>query len=189
MSLAEYGCVGDGVISTHSGRMFNVLDPQPENLDIQVIAHALSQINRFGGHTTYPYSVAQHSVHCASIAEDRHGGILSALLLLHDAAEAYCGDFVRPMKKIVKPLYGPVESALQSAVWQKWVGRDPTHEEQGIIHQIDAEMVVAEGIAIVPGSHTWTKGTIKPAPVNIRRWAPELAKEQFLLWCKQLGIR
>ena len=44
---------------TVSGRQVNLLYPKPEMIDLGDIAHALSRIQRFAGHTTVPYTVAQ----------------------------------------------------------------------------------------------------------------------------------
>ena len=41
-------------ISTFTGRHFNYTAPSVEDVDIRDIAHALSQINRFCGHTHWP---------------------------------------------------------------------------------------------------------------------------------------
>ncbi len=67
--------------------------------DIKEIAHALSLICRFNGHTIRHYSVAEHSLLVASEIE-RCGHSVEAQLagLLHDVAEAYIGDFVSPLK-------------------------------------------------------------------------------------------
>jgi 5'-deoxynucleotidase YfbR-like HD superfamily hydrolase len=81
-------------IQTYTGHAFPVLAPSPHDIDILDIAHALSNIGRFGGHSKSFLSVAQHSV-----LVSRHVPEEFALAaLLHDAAEAYVGDMVRPLK-------------------------------------------------------------------------------------------
>ncbi len=39
-------------------------------VSVQDVAHALSQINRFTGHARRPYSVAEHSLLAAQIARE-----------------------------------------------------------------------------------------------------------------------
>lgn len=68
-------------------------------VSLQDVAHALSQINRFTGHARRPYSVAEHSLLAAQIAQEM-GAPPSAQLacLLHDAHEAFIGDLGSPVK-------------------------------------------------------------------------------------------
>jgi hypothetical protein len=47
-------------ILTAAGREFDLLQPHRSEFGIDEIAHALSQICRFTGHTRTHYSVAQH---------------------------------------------------------------------------------------------------------------------------------
>lgn len=69
------------------------------DFDIRAIAHALSHINRFTGHTIRPYSVAEHSLLCADIAEHLSVPARGQLcLLMHDAHEAFTGDTSSPAK-------------------------------------------------------------------------------------------
>lgn len=83
-------------ILTHSGRKFWPLDPNPDDVCIEDIAHALARTCRFGGHCEPSYSVAQHSVLVSHICRKR-----DALWgLMHDAAEALSGfgDVAKPVK-------------------------------------------------------------------------------------------
>jgi len=98
MNAAEQR-VGDWM-SMASGRVFWPLDPRADEVHIDDIAQALSNVCRFGGRCSEFYSVAQHSVWVARYVELRRPGrpLLALHALLHDAAEAYLGDVVRPLK-------------------------------------------------------------------------------------------
>lgn len=85
---------------TADGHEVSLQYPQPETFDIGHIAHSLAQINRFTGHASRPYSVAEHSLLVCDIAEryfglDVHGQLAA---LLHDAHEAYTTDLSTPAK-------------------------------------------------------------------------------------------
>ena len=84
----------DGWVPTFTGRKIYPLAPRPDDIDICDIAHALACINRFTGHASVPYSVAQHSVMVSRLVRPP----LWDAALLHDAAEAYLGDIARPWK-------------------------------------------------------------------------------------------
>lgn len=63
------------------------------------IAHSLAQINRFTGHASRPYSVAEHSLLVAAIAQSEGASpVLQLAALMHDAHEAYVGDMSSPVK-------------------------------------------------------------------------------------------
>lgn len=81
-------------VRTESGKLFDLLQPTTEMVDIRDIAAALAKLCRFNGHTQTHYSVAQHSVLVAELlpAEIRAYG------LFHDAKEAFIGDKVSPVK-------------------------------------------------------------------------------------------
>lgn len=82
------------------GHEFDLMDPQGADVDIQDIAHALSRIQRWGGHTIQPHSVAIHSIHCQEIAKSwGFGADYQMWALMHDGAEAYIGDIVHPFKR------------------------------------------------------------------------------------------
>ncbi len=107
-------------IQTFSGICFWPLDPRPEEIRIEDIAHALAMQCRFNGHCRAYYSVAQHSVLVAELVESVEPG--SALeALLHDASEAYLSDLPRPLK--VEPgmaFYLEAERRLQEVVFARF---------------------------------------------------------------------
>jgi hypothetical protein len=103
----------DGFIGTFSGLRFWPLFPNPDDIVIADIAHALSNQCRFGGHASKFYSVAEHSVHVSQLClpKDALWG------LLHDASEAYLVDLPRPLKQLPEfSAYREAERRLQRAV-------------------------------------------------------------------------
>ena len=108
-----------------SGRLFWPLDPLEHEIFIEDIAHGLSQICRFNGHTQAFYSVAQHSVLVSQLCPPA-----DALFgLLHDASEAYLGDVARPIKHSpVFAAYRGHEARLQQLVFHRFglAGPEPT---------------------------------------------------------------
>ena len=92
---------------TYSGRLIDVLNPNPSDISFLDIAHHLSHLQRFNGGTTRSLSVARHSLNVSSIVLDDTGSPLSALYgLLHDAHEYITGDITTPIKKAIKQISG-----------------------------------------------------------------------------------
>ena len=110
--------IGDWM-TTYTGRQFWPLDPRPEDVCIEDIAHALSMICRFGGHCRKFYSVAQHSCYVASLIPGPEKDGTSLAALMHDAAEAYVGDLIRPIKRSFTP-YHQVEAKVDAAIRQRF---------------------------------------------------------------------
>ncbi len=102
-------------IITHSGIEFDLSNPSPELVKIEDIAHALSQLCRFTGHTSCFYSVAAHSIQVSNLVPPEHA--LEALL--HDAAEAYVGDVSSPLKAML-PEYRMIEFKVDQAIRQRF---------------------------------------------------------------------
>lgn len=102
-----------------SGRSVELRCLAADDIALPDIAHALSLINRFNGHTVRPYSVAEHSLLVADIAE-RELGITSPHVLLaallHDAHEAYTGDMVTPMKQLLGAAWELEEARIERQV-------------------------------------------------------------------------
>lgn len=104
---------------TATGRDFHLSGAASlgNQIDLQDIAHALAQINRYTGHTTRPYSVAEHSLLVADIAQ-RAGAtpMVQLAALLHDAHEAYTGDVSSPVKWALGNAWTEFETTLERTV-------------------------------------------------------------------------
>lgn len=168
-------------VLTFSGHYLNVLHPDPVMISITDIAHALSQINRFGGHTREPYSVAQHSVLVSHLVPPQYR--LQALL--HDAAEAYLGDIVSPVKYVVgmEPLRD-MESTLQAAIFHKFgmgMAQDSTCLDA--IRHADLTMLATERRDLMPtDDEQWpVLAGIAPLKSRISPMDAYDAKTTFLL--------
>ena len=104
-------------IVTYTGKKFDPLEPNIEDIDIIDISHALSFVNRYAGHSKFPYSVALHSMMVSDMCSSEH----ALAGLLHDASEAYLGDICRPMKVTnVFAEYRKVEAHLQALIYKKF---------------------------------------------------------------------
>ncbi|CUV65201.1 conserved hypothetical protein [Sulfurovum sp. enrichment culture clone C5] len=103
-------------IITSSLKKFYFDDDIHDNIiDIRDIAHALSNICRFGGHIERFYSVAEHSVLVSKLVPKEH----ALAGLLHDATEAYMGDVVSPLKYLLDD-YKYYENKLSTAIEKKF---------------------------------------------------------------------
>lgn len=104
-----------GYIQTLSGKHFDYINATTDDIDIEDIANALSNICRFAGHLPEFYSVAQHSVLASQIVPPE----LALEALLHDAAEAYCQDIPAPLKALL-PDYRRIETEVDDLIRSKF---------------------------------------------------------------------
>jgi len=161
-------------ISTKDGEFFDFYNPKGYDFQIETIAHALSNICRYGGHSDFFYSVAEHSVLVSKIVP----ADLALCGLLHDASEAFVGDMPSPLKKLC-PDYRKIEESVQAEVARKFGLPYPFPEE---IHRADKEVYLAERLRVTPSApkdklwHTH----LKPASVDIKMYWPWAAKAKFL---------
>lgn len=105
---------------THTGRHFDVADPQPDMIDLNDIVVGLSNECRYAGQCLFFYSVAQHSELVSRIVPADYA--LEGLL--HDAAEAYIKDIPRPLKELL-PDYRQIEARVDAAIRARF-GLPPT---------------------------------------------------------------
>jgi hypothetical protein len=160
-------------MQTHTGKMFYPLEPRIDDIDLADIAHALSLLCRYGGHTKKFYSVAEHSVLMSELNICVH----PLWALLHDAAEAYLCDIPRPIKQSI-PEYKKYENRLLDMIGEKFeLGLYPADE----IHKYDSMMMAVEKRDILAKNIQW--GTILPEPedkIFATGWSWDKAEYCFL---------
>jgi hypothetical protein len=164
-------------IETASGLKFDVLNPRLEQITIEDIGHALSQVCRFAGHTKYFYSVAQHSYLGSFLVPEED----SLWFLLHDSSEAYIGDMSSPLKHLTEAgaAYLPIEMRIMRVVCEKFnlpLAQPPS------VHAADIVMLHAEKEQLM-GSVVWDRKwgkLIKPADVKIKELTPRKIEKLFL---------
>lgn len=131
-------------ITTYTKRHLMPAEPDPKDIVIEDIAHALSMMTRANGHFPEFYSVAQHCIHCFEEARARKYSKKVALAcLFHDASEAYLADITRPVKQYLKQ-YLTFEQILQNAIYLKFLGSLPTKEEELLISSVDDTLLYYE---------------------------------------------
>lgn len=179
-------------ILTFRGQYFDFLNPHLNEFDIRDIAHALSNVCRFAGHTREFYSVAQHSVMVARICmrTARPADVIDygRAGLLHDAAEAYIGDITSPLKQLL-PDYKVIEQRIEAALFNAF-GIDSLPEQTKLVKHADLVMLATEQRDLMaPHSDEWMLiSGIEPLPEIINPWYPEKAEREFLkLWDELRG--
>ncbi len=139
-------------LQTYSGKRVSVLNPQPEQIDINDIARGLSFQCRFNGQTTFFYSVAQHSFMGSQLASKYSlDKTLAKRFLLHDATEAYVGDLIRPVKRAL-PEFKTIEKRFKKAIALKFGIPEEDDEE---VHYLDNLMLAWEKKYLLPNSSAW----------------------------------
>lgn len=175
-------------IQTPSNRYFDLLNPDPNDIFIEDIAHALSHIARFSGNTREFYSVAQHCVLCSRINPSQ----MVFEKLLHDAAEAYIGDLVSPIKNLF-PGYKLIEDGIDKAIANRY-GLSCGFQSAVEVKRADLIMLVNEKRLLFPKNeqdhHEWAgvyqslkRLGIEPgeiARVEIDPWPAKQARQAFL---------
>ena len=177
-------------VETHSGRLVHFLSPQAEQITFGDIAWALSRASRFNGHTQgeHPYSVAQHSVWVAFIAQYFFDAnrVTTLQALFHDAHEAYTGDIATPLKTLPGILESikPVEQRLQQTIHAAFFIPEPTDNAIEIIKTADRYALAVEAHHLMGSNGKgWPCMVDLPPELLGLFWRPLPAQEAYeIFW-------
>lgn len=167
------GWVRGDWMQTYSGRRFYPMDPQPDEILVEDIAHALSLLCRYGGHVERFYSVAEHCVLMSEAVMPSNA--LAALL--HDATEAYVCDVPRPLKR-----YLPEYRAIEDKVWLAVAGRFGLDRDlDAEVNEADNRILLTERNELMPRAGRWGQDDdYTPLPVKVVGWSPAEAERRYL---------
>jgi len=168
-------------IQLYSGIDFYFLEPTPDKILIEDIAHTLSLLCRFGGHCREFYSVAEHSVRASNIVAPEH----AFEALMHDATEAYLVDMPRPIKHVLQG-YRDIEHNLDRVIREKY-GLPPEMSKE--VHLADNIMLATERRDLMPETVTPWMWLPEPYGSTIKPMSPKEAQEVFIQRYKELAVR
>ncbi len=185
-----------GWMQTFSGKRFHPLEPVPSEIELVDLAHGLANVCRYAGHTNRFYSVAEHCVwvsHYVELAAHQSG--LSAATckayareaLLHDSAESYIGDMIRPLKHQPEMLeFRLAEARIESAVFERF-GIKSTPASHEAIKSVD-DRILRDEIDTLKADPTMYADlvTLAPLGVQLQCWSPAVAKQEFLARYREL---
>ncbi len=167
-------------IETATGTRFHPLAPIMNDIWIEDIAHSLANICRFNGHVREFYSVAEHSIRVSWLLENwGEDEDVQFWGLMHDASEAYIGDWATPLKQSeIGDGYLQVEHNLMRTICRRFSLTETMPEP---VKVADAVMLATEARDLMPNKpEHWRGLVVKPDDEHIAAWSPKEAKQHFL---------
>lgn len=181
-------------MQTACGGALPLIGVQARHIDWRDVARGLALTCRFAGQMRdcRVYSVAQHSV-LVSEALEEHGAQAALYGLLHDAHEAYLGDWTSPLKQALAALEGGAEMrALEWTVAKAIHGVaglafPPPEPIAGMVKRADLAALATERRDLLSDLRAGVRAAgfdwqalPEPWPDRIRPIAPEFAEQRFL---------
>ena len=165
-------------MNTYTGNKIDPMNMTTSDISIQDIAHALSLTCCGGGHVSYFFSVAQHSINCMNEAKARGWSErLQLACLLHDASEAYISDIIRPVKAHLSN-YLEIESSIMNVILERFGLADLSEEENAMWKQIDDDMMNFELKNLMKGEAHRNTDNLSSVPAVAERCRTDFADIQ-----------
>jgi hypothetical protein len=160
---------------TASGALIDLLTPDPAMVDVRDIAHSLARLCRWNGHVRAPIlSVAQHSVMVSEVVPPA----LALAGLLHDAAEAYLGDVIGPLKPLF-PAFVDLERRWALVIGERFGLGTQLADLAPEVVEADARMLATERRDMVAPNKRFTLVAV-PYDFKIGYMGLEYAEDAFL---------
>lgn len=181
---------------TQSGREHILSGPaatHPDNVpSLREIAHSLAQINRYTGHASRPYSVAEHSLLVCMFAKaDGASNALCFAALMHDAHESIVGDMSSQVKIEIGEVWAAFEWKHQRHLLEQYDLLEVYAEHKAAIKRWDLMALATERrdlMAYTPGISTpWpvldTAGAqVLPEAINLNAKQRQLNTWETWAW-------
>lgn len=129
---------------TYTGKKIDPYLLTPKEVEVNDIIHPLAYQCRYNGHSAGFLSVAAHSCEVVEWLR-RHGASKHEQLagLLHDGAEAYIGDMIRPLKKRPEfEHFSKLDDFVTGVILTAF--KLPFTELPAIVHEADREVTNVE---------------------------------------------
>jgi len=177
----DLAAINNAWIYTYTGKELHPLSASPDQICIRDIAHALSRMCRFNGHTDLHYSIAQHSISVSQYCDPK-----DALYgLLHDASEYAISDLVSPIKRTaVFDIYREYERTLQATIYKKF---GILENEPKSVKEADLRILSTEALSLLkqPLPKKWILPA-EPYPFKVIALTAEEAELLFLYRFREL---
>lgn len=164
----------------HNGTVMDLCNPDYKDMTIEAVAHSLSNIVRFLGHTDIRLSIAEHSVNVARVLPNH----LKMQGLLHDGHECTFGDMPTPWKMVFGPMAREMERKHRTAFCERF--RTPI-DLGPEVKEADLRMLFTEREQVMKNPpKSWGLDAEPYDHIKIIGYSPEIAKARFLAMYEKL---
>ena len=177
----------------HSGKQVFPFELKLGDIVIEDIAHALAMQCRFNGHVERLYTVGEHCIRISdALFRDTGDHRLALRGLLHDAGEAYTGDFTRPVKNSLREVGQMLKAAEdhnEGVIFQSFGLNPDDAASDAIIKDYDRRIIVDEKTALFGPNKPWDWDLVPlDVPIigfggggcGLYDWHPERVKAEYL---------
>lgn len=177
------------IASATATGLVDLVAPDLGKITPRAMAAGLAKLHRWGGNTTVPITVAQHSVLVRDIFLRRNPDLRSAAIypLLHDGHEYLLGDLIAPLEKLLEeriPGFSrhveAVKLSIDHAIRTAWNIPHPSVEIVAAVNEADIMAASLEWRIYMPIECGDSPYTRPPSSQGFRALPWTQAEELFL---------